>query len=88
MRDAVASHCRGGSLDPPAVRPSFFKTGLGRRTNPQISNRDTTIRNVRNQKNKRSHSFLIENAIFTASQSRRRPPPHTRTAPPHLAKKS
>ena len=41
MRDAVASSCTGGSINPPAIRPSFLKPTPGRRPKPQISNRDT-----------------------------------------------
>ena len=41
MRDAVAIRRRGGSLDPPAVRPSFLLPASDGRPKPQISNRDT-----------------------------------------------
>ena len=87
MREAVASDCRGGSIDPPAVRPSFLRSTPGHRPSPQISNRDTLRLEMSVTQRKQTLGAVSnrdKNAIFATSKSRR-PPRNAGCQPAFLA---
>jgi hypothetical protein len=76
MRGAIASSSRGGSIDPPAVRPFSLRPMSNPAPGCQISNRDTLRLETpitQTKQTVRYHSNRDKNTVFRAVFSPRRP---------------